>query len=84
MKRSLSTAVVLIVSLSLTGCTLFYPNWGATTAPVVTPTDSASPTAEPSETPTTPPKPKQPVTVDIVQSETDSVAGTISVIAQAR
>ena len=83
MKRTSAAAMLLVVAISLSGCTLFYPNWGATTAPVETPTDSASPTPEPTQTPTTPPKPKQPVTVDILQANTDAAAGTISVIAQA-
>ena len=83
MKRILAAAALLTISVSLSGCTLFYPNWGATTAPVETPSESASPTSEPSPTQTTPPKPKQPVNVDIVQSNSDSAAGTVSVIAQA-
>lgn len=83
MKRVLGSVALLGLALSLSGCSLFYPNWGATTAPVDTPTETASPTIEPTPTQTPKPTPKQPVAVDILQSNADAAGGTVSVIAQA-
>jgi len=62
---------------------MFYPNWGQKTPPADTPTPSASsqPTASASATPTH--KPKQPVSVDILQSDPNAADSTIAVIAQA-
>lgn len=83
MRRIIAASLLLATSVALSGCTLFYPNWGATTAPVETPSETSTPTSEPSPTQTTPPKPKQPVSVEIMQADTDAAAGTITVIAQA-
>lgn len=83
MKRLTAIVVIALSTLSLSGCEVFYPNWGATTAPVETPTDTASPSAQPSETPSPSEKPKQAVSVVVLQADTDAAAGTINVIAQA-
>ena len=83
MKKVLAGAILVLTGLTLTGCTLFYPNWGQKTPPADTPTPSASsqPTASASATPTH--KPKQPVSVDILQSDPNAADSTIAVIAQA-
>lgn len=83
MKKVLAGAILVLTGLTLTGCTMFYPNWGQKTPPADTPTPSASsqPTASASATPTH--KPKQPVSVDILQSDPNAADSTIAVIAQA-
>ena len=83
MKKVLAGSILLLTGLTLTGCTLFYPNWGQKTPPADTPTPSATskPTASASATPTH--KPKQPVSVDILQSDPNAADSTIAVIAQA-
>lgn len=83
MKRLAAIVAITLSTLSLSGCEVFYPNWGATTAPVETPTESASSTPEPSDTPSPSEKPKQAVSVSVLQADTDAAAGTITVIAQA-
>ena len=85
MKKLLVTATVLASLVILTGCTFFYPNWGETATPSdsATPTQSATSEPTPSESASATAKPKQPVSVDILQSGADSGTALISVIAQA-
>ena len=83
MKKLFAGSVVTLLALTLTGCTIFYPNWGQKTAPVDTPSASATPdpSSSPSSTPTViPPKP---VDVEILQVDPNADNSTISVIAQA-
>lgn len=51
MRRLLLGASALLVGLALTGCSAFYPNWGATGLPEE-PETSNTETLEPTETPT--------------------------------
>lgn len=65
MSRFLKPLIILGVALPLSSCSVFYPNWGATGLPEseisVTPTQSSppteseSPTVEPTDTATAPP-----------------------------
>lgn len=74
--------------LTLTGCSLLYPNWGSTGIP--TPTDTPSQTQtdqpQPTETTTSTPTPttvvKKPATVQILQVTPDATAGVVDVIAE--
>lgn len=50
MPRIIAIAALLGASLTLTGCSVFYPNWGATSLPE----ETKSATAEPTETPAEP------------------------------
>lgn len=55
MPKLFASAGILLASLTLAGCSAFYPNWGATSLPVepeTTVSASAEATAEPSQTPT--------------------------------
>jgi len=82
-KKVFAGAFLALAALSLAGCTIFYPNWGQKTPPTDTPSPSTTsqPTSSASATPTH--KPKQPVSVDILQSDPNAANSTISVIAQA-
>ncbi len=58
MPRIIALAALLGASLTLTGCSVFYPNWGATSLPEETQSIVAEPTetsAEPTETVTAEP-----------------------------
>lgn len=53
MRRLLMVSSALLLGATLTGCSAFYPNWGATGLPEEPEiTQSAEPTVEPSESPT--------------------------------
>lgn len=90
MKKILSSAAIALCTVSLAGCSMFYPNWGATELPTTTPSSSASVSESPtpSETPTqsasaTPsPTAKIDADVQILDASADATAGTITVIAQ--
>ena len=89
MKRLLFAATVSLSVLSLAGCTLFYPNWGATEMPTATASSSAtaSESASPSPSETASATPTTPVhridaDVQILDATADATAGTITVIAQ--
>jgi hypothetical protein len=87
----MALAVVPLV-VSLSGCTLLYPHWGATGLPSDTPSGSASASAstQPSASasasasvsPTPTVKPVQPATLHILQSNVDATAGVIDVVAE--
>jgi len=85
MKKLLAAAIVFATAVTLTGCSIFYPHWGETASPSdsATPSESASVEPTPSETASPTAKPKQPVSVDILQSSADSGTALITVIAQA-
>ena len=78
--------VILVGVATLAGCTLLYPHWGQTDQPTTSasPSDSSSvsPTDGPSATPsaTTPVK-KKAASVEIMDSQVDSGALSISVVA---
>jgi hypothetical protein len=75
----------------LTGCSVFYPNWGAdglpeeeliteSASPEETPTESQS--AEATETPTETAKPKIKTSVDILMAVVEEELGVLTVVAQ--
>ena len=88
MKFVKQAAVAAASALALSGCSLLYPHWGATTFPTDSPTQSqsASPSAsasqssQPSATPSiTPMKGAQ---VQLMNVNADATAGVIDVVAQ--
>lgn len=84
--KFLKLAAVAVAGLSLAGCSLLYPHWGATTFPSDGPTSSSSasaiPTQSSSATPTPSSKPVQAAKVVILQNNVDATAGVIDVVAQ--
>jgi len=82
-KKLLAGAIVALSALALTGCTIFYPNWGQKSAPVDTPSASATTKPSSSASPTPTVTPIQPVDVEILQVDPNADNSTISVIAQA-
>jgi hypothetical protein len=80
--RILALATVLAVSVS--GCSVLYPNWGKPTdspSPSVTDTETPSPT--PTETETETPEPtKLPATVEIMDAYADTQGGVLLVVAK--
>lgn len=87
--RAIFTAALTLTLL--TGCSVFYPNWGAEGLPEEVPvTESASPeetptesqSAEPTETPTETAKPKIKTTVEILMAVVDEELGVLTVVAQ--
>ena len=98
MPRFASIALIALSSLALTGCSVFYPNWGATSLPqdsetaqsaepTDTPVETQSPTesdsAEPSASETTTPEiVRKDTPVEIIMAAADQDAGVLTVIAQ--
>ena len=96
MKKFVVASSVLLSVFSLSACSMFYPNWGATDMPTTTPSTSASasetpietpaPTSspEPSKTPTAAPTPTYLVSADvqIMDASPDATDGTLTVVAQ--
>lgn len=86
MRRFLAAAAIIAATFSLSGCDIFYPNWGQTTPPTddptATPTETVTPTTEPTVTPTPTKKPQAKAVVRILQSSVDSSSGMINVIAE--
>jgi hypothetical protein len=83
--KFLKLAAVAVAGMSLAGCSLLYPHWGATTFPTDGPTSSSSapaPTASASATPTASTKPIQAAKVVILQNNVDATAGVVDVVAQ--
>ncbi len=88
--KHLKFAAVVVLAMGLSGCSLIYPHWGATTFPTTTPSSSASSapsasasasaTASASASPSS--KPIQAATLQILQSNVDGTAGVIDVVAQ--
>lgn len=87
--RAIFTAALTLTLL--TGCSVFYPNWGAEGLPDEVPlTESASPeetstesqSAEPTQTPTETAKPKIKTTVEILMAVVDEELGVLTVVAQ--
>lgn len=81
---------VATVTTLLSGCSLLYPNWGATSfpshsasasqTPSETPSETPTPTETPKPTPTVTPKNKAKIQLNDVQVDTDN--GVIDVIAE--
>jgi hypothetical protein len=91
MKKGFFTATTaLLLSLSLSGCGVLYPHWGATGLPTDSPSTSASqepsssasasdtPSASPSETVVV----KGKADVQISMATVDEVAGVLTVVAE--
>ena len=98
MRTFVKTLAVSTLLLTLSGCSVFYPNWGATSLPEpVTESETVAPeettaqetpteTATPEET-TTAEATKEPVvrkevTVEIIMAVADPAAGVFTVVAQ--
>jgi len=88
MKNVKFAAAMIAAALSLQGCSLLYPNWGATSFPTESSSasQSPSPTETKSETPTETAKPSEPakikVTVEINDFYVDEGLGVFDVIAE--
>lgn len=87
--RAILTAGITLALL--TGCSVFYPNWGAEGLPeeelisesaTPEPTETATQTPAPSQTPTETAKPKIRATVDVLMAVVDQGAGLLTVVAQ--
>lgn len=85
-KAIATAAAAASLAITLSGCSVFYPNWGATGEPTTsatptveptksaTPTESASPTV--SSSPTESAKPKKKATVNIINLSNDGTSIT--------
>lgn len=88
MKKFVILATTAASILALSGCSMFYPNWGATALPTATESSSATPTETVTPTPTASvsvsPTPTNLASaeVQILDASADATAGTITVIAQ--
>lgn len=86
--KAIKVAAAATLVLGLSGCSLIYPHWGATTFPSFTPSASASVSATPtssssaSATPTPSAKPVQAAVLQILQANVDGTAGVLDVVAQ--
>ena len=89
-KRVITVAVAVLITLSLSSCTLLYPHWGETGLPTESPSSSASqtssespsasvtPSASPSETAVA----KGKADVQISMAMVDEAAGVLTVVAE--
>lgn len=77
--KNFATALLLLATLSVSGCSIFYPNTNPTTTPTPTPTKTETPTP----TPTIDPSLKK-VTINIIDSSAFKANGTVDVIAEAK
>ena len=84
MKNLRILAIVALLTATVSGCSVLYPNWGKpTSSPTVTPTDTATPTPTPTATETETPEPtKDPASVEIMDVYVDSQNGVLQVVAQ--
>ena len=98
MRNFVKTLMVVAISLTLTGCSVFYPNWGATSLPepvtesqTVTgeePTATEETQTEPTpEETATPEETKEPivrkeVSVEIIMAVPEPSVGVLTVVAQ--
>ena len=98
MRNIVKTLMVVAISLSLTGCSVFYPNWGATSLPepvtesqTITeeePTGTEETQTEPTpEETATPEETKEPivrkeVSVEIIMAVPEPSVGALTVVAQ--
>ena len=78
--------VFLVGAATLAGCTLLYPHWGQTPQPTTSASSSDGTTVAPSDTPSQSASPTTPVkkkaaAVELMDSQVDSGAMTISVVA---
>ncbi len=92
MKKAAFAATLALSVLALAGCSMFYPNWGATGLPTATetasasgsPTETQTPTATATPTDSASPTPTNLIDADVqvLDASVDPSAGTITVIAQ--
>ncbi|MDE2409103.1 MAG: hypothetical protein KGL72_02215 [Actinomycetales bacterium] len=77
-------AAATLLTLSLSGCSMLYPHWGATDFPTDGPTstNTSAPTPTNSASPTQSSVPVQAAKVQLMQVQVDATAGVIDVIAQ--
>lgn len=77
-------AAAALLTLSLSGCSMLYPHWGATDFPTDGPTstNTSAPTPTNSASPTQSSVPVQAAKVQLMQVQVDATAGVIDVIAQ--
>lgn len=88
MKRILFSAAAIAAAISLTGCSLLYPNWGTEVKPsdpqTSSPSQTSTPTETATETPTETPSPAavQKASINIIQSGVDTTNGELYVVAE--
>lgn len=82
MKKLIAIVAASGLALSLSGCSLIYPNWGTDQNP--SSSQSAEPSESASETPSASPSTstKGEANVSIDQATVDATAGVVSVVAQ--
>jgi hypothetical protein len=86
MKKLQILALASVLAISVSGCSVLYPNWGKPTespSPSVTDTETPSPSPTPTETETKTPEPtKEPASVEIMDAYVDTQGGVLVVVAQ--
>jgi hypothetical protein len=98
MRTFVKTLAVSTLLLTLSGCSVFYPNWGATSLPELvsesetvvpeettaqeTPTETATPEETTTAEATKEPVVRKEVTVEIIMAVADPAAGVFTVVAQ--
>jgi hypothetical protein len=98
MRTFVKTLAVSMLLLTLSGCSVFYPNWGATSLPEPvsesetvapeettaqeTPTETATPEETTTAEATKEPVVRKEVTVEIIMAVADPAAGVFTVVAQ--
>jgi len=83
MRKLIVLAMSAILIITLSSCSLLYPNWGKpTNSPTKTNTDTPHPTDTDTDTPTPDPTDKANAVVEIMDSYVDSPNGILQVIAQ--
>lgn len=98
MRTFVKTLAVSTLLLTLSGCSVFYPNWGATSLPEPvsesetvapeettaqeTPTETATPEETTTAEATKEPVVRKEVTVEIIMAVADPAAGVFTVVAQ--
>lgn len=86
--KTLKLAALSLAVVSLSGCSLLYPHWGATTFPTDSPSSSQTATPTPSDTasqsasPTPSSVPVKSAAVSIMDYNVDGTAGVVDVVAQ--
>lgn len=84
MKNLRILVIVALLTATVSGCSILYPNWGKPTGtPTPTATDTETPTPTPTDTQTETPNPtKDPASVEIMDVYVDSQNGLLQVVAQ--
>ena len=77
-------AAATLLSLSLSGCSVLYPHWGATDFPTDSPAGTASSSPTPTSSASASPSvvPVQAAKVQLMQVNVDATAGVVDVVAQ--